>query len=117
MSLPWPLEYSAGGAERARMRRIVNQVTKPAIRATPITPPITPPAITPVSDPPLKDDLGVTVDWPLLVEVGTIEALPVTSGDSVAAPKIHKRCGSVGKNTHGRRTAPAFRSRNRTAGK
>jgi hypothetical protein len=69
------------------MRRIVNQVTKPAIRATPITPPTTLPAITPVSEPPLKDVLGVIVGWPLLVEVGTIEALPVTSGDSVARQK------------------------------
>lgn len=69
------------------MRRIVNQVTKPAIRATPITPPTTLPAITPVSEPPLEDVLGVIEDWPLLVEDGTIEALPVTSGKSVAVQK------------------------------
>jgi hypothetical protein len=60
------------------------------IRATPMTPPMTPPAIAPAFELLLDDDddeeagedaPGVIVDW-LLVELGTLEALPVTSGES-----------------------------------
>lgn len=66
-------------------------------------PPTTPPAIAPVFELPLEDDgtgaavLGVIVDWLARVELGTIEALPVTSGESVTEPRINKRCGSLAK--------------------
>ena len=78
----------------------MNHVTKPAIRATPTTPPMTPPAIAPAFELLLEDDgagedvLDEIIDW-LLVELGTLEALPVTSGESVTRPMIHKRRGSL----------------------
>lgn len=67
-----------------------------------MTPPTTPPAIAPVTEPPLEEELdegvdvdvdawGVKVDWLALVEEGTIEAVPVISGESVIGPRIHKR--------------------------
>jgi hypothetical protein len=58
---------------------------------------MTPPAIAPAFVPLLEDDAdwdveravpGVTVDW-LLVEVGTIEALPVISGESVITLRVN----------------------------
>lgn len=78
-------------------------------RAIPTTPPTTPPAITAVSELPLEDATGedVLVDWVPLVELGTTEALPVTSGKSVPVPRIHKRCGSLAKI----RTASRLRQR------
>ncbi|SRR6266404_2808365 len=93
MSLPCPLKYSAEGAWRGQ-RRIMNHATKPAMSAIPTTPPITPPAIAPVFELLLEGDEGVIVDW-LLVELGTLKALPVTSGESVTGPIIHMRCGSL----------------------
>jgi len=52
-------------------------------------PPTTPPAIAPVFELLLEDDgedvLDVMMDWLLLVELGTTEALPVTSGESPAS--------------------------------
>jgi hypothetical protein len=103
----------------------VNHATKPAIRATPATPPATPPAIAPAFELLLDDDNagedvpGVIVER-LLVELGTLEALPVTSGESVIEPisTVHKRCGSLalGTNTYRRHFAPMMHSINRTAG-
>ena len=69
----------------------------PAIKAAPTTPPTTPPAIAPVFELLLEDELdedageavwGVTVDWLFLVEVGILEPLPVTSGESGREPRI-----------------------------
>ena len=62
-------------------------------------PPTTPPAIAPVFELPLEDDgTGeVGADWLLLVELGTKEALPVTSGGSVTEPRIRKECVSLTK--------------------
>src|SRR6266403_586797 len=90
MSLPWLLKYSAEGAWRRR-RRIVNHATKPAMSATPTMPPTTPPAIAPAFELFLEGDEGVIVE----LELGTLKALPVTSGESVTGPIIHKRCGSL----------------------
>lgn len=64
-------------------------------------PPTTPPAIAPVFELPLEDDgtgeVGAIVDWLLLAEVGTKEAVPVTSGESVTKPRVRKGCGSLTK--------------------
>jgi hypothetical protein len=78
----------------------VNHVIKPAIRATPTIPPTIPPTASPTIPPVIapafellfddgdddddagEDVPGVIVGW-LLVELGTLEALPVTSGESV----------------------------------
>jgi len=93
-SPPWKSIYGAEGTERARRRRTKNHATTPAITATPTTPPTTPPAIAlafelvcevgvevDVDDEPDTDALDV--DWAaVLVEVGTREAVPVTSGES-----------------------------------
>jgi hypothetical protein len=64
-----------------------------------------------------EDVPGVIVEW-LLVELGTLEALPVTSGESMIEPisTVHKRCGSWAQNTHRRHFAPMSHSRDRTAG-
>jgi hypothetical protein len=79
----------------------VNHATRPAIRATTATPPTTPPAIAPAFELLLNDEEdevtpGVKVEW-LIVELGTLEALPVTSGESVIEPisTAHKGCGSL----------------------
>ena len=75
----------------------MNHVIKPAIRATPTIPPTIPPTASPTIPPVIapafellfddgddagEDVPGVIVGW-LLVELGTLEALPVTSGESV----------------------------------
>ena len=68
-------------------------------------PPMTPPAIAPAFELLLDDDddddagedgPGVIVDW-LRVELGTLKALPVTSGESVIEPisTIRKRRGPL----------------------
>jgi hypothetical protein len=79
---------------------MTNHATTPAINAAPMRPPTTPPAIAPAFDLLLcgvedgveatvvldADELGVKVDWDTLsVDVGTIETLPVTSGESPVA--------------------------------
>ena len=125
--LSWPSKYGVdNAAARARRRRIVNHDTMPAIKtATPI-PPTTPPAIAPSFELPLEgefdgdDDLGevacgVTVDWSLLVEVGTTEAVPVTSGASVIGSNIRKFLGLVDKVTHRQQAAPPLNSSYRRA--
>jgi hypothetical protein len=97
---------------RAQSGRACGNRAKPAIRATPTTPP----AIAPVFELPLDEDgtgdevLGLTVDWLARVGLGTIEALPVTSGESVTEPRIR---GSLAKNTHHPQPAPLFHSSNR----
>jgi hypothetical protein len=83
----------------------VNLATKPAIRATPITPPTIPPAIAPAFELLLDDDDDTPEGVPgvivacFLVGLGILEALPVTSGESVIQPisTAHKRCGSLAK--------------------
>jgi hypothetical protein len=102
MSPPWPLIYAIEGAERARRRRMTNHATTPPIKAAPMMPPTTPPAIAPAfelllcaveveaADVPDADELGVRVDWETLtVDVGTIEAVPVTSGESGRQEKMN----------------------------
>ena len=98
----------------------MNHATKPVITATPMTPPTTPPAIAPafdllfgnddcaredvssavVDDGACEDIPGVIVNWLLvvvLVELGTLEVLPVTSGESVieSDSTVHKKCDSL----------------------
>jgi len=64
-------------------------------------PPTTPPAIAPAlellcevevedeaADDWDADELGVKVDWETVIEVGTMEAVPVTSGESPAASAV-----------------------------
>jgi len=95
MSPPWPLIYAIEGAERARRRRTTNHATAPIIAAAPMMPPITPPAIAPVFEllcgiEEAVDDeaadvpvVGVKVEWETeTVDVGTMRAVPVTSGES-----------------------------------
>jgi len=104
---PWSPIYASEGVERARLRRMANHATRPAINAAPKMPPTTPPAIAPPFELPLEDDdeedadagvdAGVRVDWLPLVKVGTMEALPVTSGESVTEPQIRKRRGLLAK--------------------
>jgi len=72
----------------------MNHATKPAIKAAPMIPPTTPPAIAPAFDLLLDDDDGDDkgIDTPeddpgvivpcFLVELGMLETLPVTSGES-----------------------------------
>jgi hypothetical protein len=80
---------------------MTNHATTPPIKAAPMMPPTTPPAIAPAfelllcaveveaADVPDADELGVRVDWETLtVDVGTIEAVPVTSGESPAASAV-----------------------------
>jgi hypothetical protein len=117
MSLCPPMWNSEEGATRARRRRIMNHKTMPAVKAAPTRPPTTPPAILPAILLPPDDGsdeegdtdegaLGVTVDWLFLVEVGTMATLPVTSGESVTGPSMHKRLGFVGKATHRQQAVP-----------
>ena len=125
MSPPaWPLIYAIEGAERARRRRITNHATAPAIKAAPIKPPTTPPAIAPAlellceaavededeaTDVPDADELGVNVEWETpAVDVGTIEAVPVTSGVSGRQENINI-CGAY--RAHGCRTSRGLRRR------
>jgi hypothetical protein len=89
----------------------MNHATKPAIKAAPMIPPTTPPAIAPAFDLLLDDDDGDDkgIDTPeddpgvivpcFLVELGMLETLPVTSGESVIQPisTAHERCGSLAK--------------------
>ena len=70
----------------------MNHPTTPAIKAAPTIPPTTPPAIAPEFRVELLcevevgnglDPDGLKVDWETLdVDVGTMEAVPVTSGES-----------------------------------
>jgi hypothetical protein len=63
-----------------------------------------------------EDEPGVIVDC-LLVELGTLEALPVTSGESVIESIVqYIKLWFVGTNTHRRHFAPMMYSSNRTAG-
>jgi hypothetical protein len=66
-------------------------------------PPTTPPAIAPVFELPLKadgtgeEDVLDVVVVPPPTRLGLTEALPVTSGESVAELRMHIRCGSLSK--------------------
>ena len=111
-----PRSVSDGG-ERARRRRTTNHATTPVIKATPTMPPTMPPVIVPafellcevavddglvcgvevdnellceveVDDEP-PDTPGITLDcktW--VVDVGTTEDVPVTSGESTRQVNI-----------------------------
>jgi len=80
---------------------MTNHAATPAIKAAPTMPPTTPPAIAPAlellcevegeaeaADEWDADELGVKVDWETLIDVGTMEADPVTSGESPAASAV-----------------------------
>jgi len=79
----------------------MNHAATPAIKATPMRPPTTPPAIAPafelpfeveveVDDEPDPDVVGVKVDWETLIDdVGTMEVVPVTSGESGREDKMN----------------------------
>ena len=83
-------------------------------------PPTTPPAIAPVFELLLEDDgedvLDAMMDWLLLVELGTTEALPVTSGESVTVKNAYRKW-FVDKSTYHQQAALLLHSRNQTAGK
>ena len=80
---------------------MTNHATTPATKATATTPPTTPPAMAPesellceveveVDDEPEPVTLGVRVDCEtLFVDAGTIETLPVTSGESEREGKMN----------------------------
>ena len=73
---------------------MTNHATTAAIKAAATRPPTTPPAIAPafelllcevevgLDDEPDTAELAETVDWETLVGEGTMEADPVTSGES-----------------------------------
>ena len=126
----WPSKYAADNAARARRRRIVtvNHNIMPVIKTIAPTPPIMPPAIAPLFELPSMgkfdgdDDTdgvvcGVTVDvdWSLLVEDGTTEAVPATSGTSVMEPKIRKLRGLHGKVTYHQQAGQPLNSSYRRA--
>ena len=77
----------------------MNHPTTPATKATATKPPTTPPATAPASellcevevgDEPEPVTLGVMVDCETpIVDVGTIETLPVTSGESAREGKMN----------------------------
>ena len=123
-----PRSVSDGG-ERARRRRTTNHATTPVIKATPTMPPTMPPVIAPafelfcevavddglvcgvevdnellceveVDDEP-PDTLGVMLDcetW--LVDVGTNEDVPVTSGRSTRQVNICACTENKGHQSH-----------------
>ena len=90
--------YTIEGAEQARRQRITNHATAPEIRAAPMRPPTMPPTIVPAfellceamvevkdkaTDVPDTDELGIKVEWETpAVDMGTIEAVPVSLGRS-----------------------------------
>jgi hypothetical protein len=96
---------------------MTNHATTPATKPATTTPPTTPPAIAPVFelllDELVEDDAEVcgTIDGLALVEVGTIEAVPVTSGESLAVSGIHETCMFVDGTTH-RQQAPRLKYSN-----
>jgi hypothetical protein len=76
---------------------------------------MTPPAIAPVfelplevEDEPFEDDAveGATTDGLALVEVGTIEAVPVISGESVTMLGMNEKLVFVGGTTHPQQVVP-----------
>ena len=102
----------------------MNQKTMPAIKAATARPPTTPPAILPAFELLLDDGsdeegdmdesgIGEIVDWSFLVEVGTMGAPLVTSGESVTGPSMRKRLGFAGKVTHRQRAVPPLNPSNR----
>ena len=102
---------------------------RPAIKAAPTMPPTMPLTISPASELSSSDDEsdeddnmgegdGVAVDLLSPVEVGTMEALPVTSGESETELSIQETFGFFDKATHCQQAAPPLNSRyHQTAGR
>lgn len=68
----------------------MNHDTMPAIKTAALMPPTTPPAIAPLSELTFVGEFDGDDDTG---EVGTTEAVPVTSGASAIKPKIRKMWG------------------------
>lgn len=94
---------------------MANHDTMPLIKSATVMPPTTPPAIAPLFELLLGGEFDGDDDTDEVVEVGVIEAVPVTSGASDIEPKIRKLWGLIGKVTHRQQAARPLNSSYRRA--